>query len=319
MAVYSTNQNRHLFVAKAYKATVDETSDVGTIGGVKVVDGGLDKELYFMYRGVDGIMKSDRIQLKNFNYAKAIAAENLQIPMKRVEVTLDSEVNGGNPVASQDYILRIEFRNWCGAGDDVRYFKDGAVHATSATTPAEFYKCMKQSLDNAFSREPYATRDSNPYLAFILDDEDNPTKLIIEEKPQPWVLGTEQQERVYFEVQPTTIYTSGDDFIWGKVEVVVPVTKIGNGKQIADLEWFCMGERGDQYRMKGWPNYIATTYLVDPSKEYNVLELHFAFTDEGVSSYRSEKDITIVSDDASVLNSLIGDINTAAGINIETL
>lgn len=319
MANFSTNQNRQMYVAKAYKATVAETDAVGTIGGVKVLDGFIGKELYFQYIGVDGLVKSDRIQLNNFNYAKGVAAADLQIPMKRVEVTLNPNVNGGLPVASQDYILRIEFKNWCGAGDDVKYFKDGAVHATASMTAADFYKCMKKSLNANFSREVNASRDSNPYLAFCLDDNDNPTKLIIEEKPQPWTLGIESQERVYFDVQPTTIWTMGDDVIWGEAKVVAPVTKIGNGKQIADLEWFCMGERGDQYRMMGYPNYIPTTYLVDPSKEYNVLELHYAFTDEGVSYYRSEKDITIVAEDKAVLNSIIGAINSEAGLSIATI
>jgi hypothetical protein len=80
-----------------------------------------------------------------------------------------------------------------------------------------------------------------------------------------------------------------------------------------------MGERGDQYRNMGWPNVIPTQYLVDASKEYNVLELHHAFTDQGVNSYRSEKDITIVAEDATVLNALINAINTAAGTNIATI
>jgi hypothetical protein len=80
-----------------------------------------------------------------------------------------------------------------------------------------------------------------------------------------------------------------------------------------------MGERGDQYRNMGWPNVIATTYLVDPSKEYNVLELHYAFTDTGVNSYRSEKDITIVAEDKAQLNALIGAINSEAGLSIDTL
>ena len=120
---------------------------------------------------------------------------------------------------------------------------------------------------------------------------------------------------------------NGEDVIWGEVTNTTPdkasatvgVDAIGNGKKIADLEWFCMGERGDQYRMIGYPNYIPTEYLVDPSKEYNALELHFAFRDEGVNSYRSEKEITIVCDDATKLNSLITAINSAAGLNIQTI
>ena len=319
MSIYSTNQNRQMYVAKAYKAAIAENDSAGTIGGVKVVNDGLKKQLFFQYMGVDGVQRSDMIQLDNLNYAKAINASDMAIPMKKLEVVLDSAVNGGAPVSGQEYILRIEFRNWCGAGDDTKYFKDIAVHATSTMTASDFYNALLAAANRSFSREVNATANSNPYLAFSVDDEDAATKFIIEEKPQPWSLGIEQQERVYFSVNPTTVYTGGEDVIWGVVTEVAPTTTLGNGKQIADLEWFCMGERGDQYRMMGYPNYISTTYLVDPSKVYHVLELHYAFTDEGVSSYRSEKDITIAAEDTAVLNGLIGAINAASGLNIPTL
>jgi hypothetical protein len=84
-----------------------------------------------------------------------------------------------------------------------------------------------------------------------------------------------------------------------------------------------MGERGDQYRMNGWPNVIPTQYMVDPTKQYHVLEIHYAFTDTGVNSYRTEKEITVVAeasaDGKTALNSLIGAINTATGLQIATL
>ena len=315
MAVFSTNQNRQLYVAKAYNATVDETSAVGTIGGVKCINDGLDKELYFIYKGADTVMKSDRIQLKNLGYAKAIDAADMQTPMKKIELTLDPNINGGLPVSAQDYILRINFRQFYGMSDQDQYFKDVAVHATASMTAADFAQAMVDALNKGFSREVGATKTSNPYLDFSVSGD----KIVIEEKPQPWRLGIQAQERVYFDVVPTTIYTGGDDVFWGVVTEVTPTTCLGNGKKIADLEWFCMGERGDQYRMMGYPNYIPTQYLVDPSKDYHVLELHFAFTDTGVNSYRSEKDITIVSDDKAVINSLIGAINSEAGLSLDTL
>ena len=111
-----------------------------------------------------------------------------------------------------------------------------------------------------------------------------------------------------------------------KSAAVVGVNALGNGTKIADLEWFCAGERGDQYRMAGYPNYIPTKYLVvDPTKQYNVLEFHFAFTDTGVNSYRSEKDITVVfplgdtGKEYDEINAFIGAINNAAGTSIATL
>ena len=320
--VTSTNQNRHLYVAKAYNATVDDASAVGTIGGVKVIGEGKEKELIFMYRGADNTLKSDSIQLENLGYAKAIKAADLITPLKSQIITLDPNVNGGLPVAGQDYILRINLSHWIGMSEYDQYCKEGAVHAVSGMTAAQFYQKMVDSLNLSFSREIGANKNSNPYFTFSVNN-----GIVITEKEQPWRLGIEAQEPVIFSAQPTTIFFSGEDAIWGvvadntpaKSAAVVGVDAVGNGKKMADLEWFCMGERGDQYRMKGYPNYIPTQYLVDPTKEYNVLELHHAYTDKGVNSYRSEKDITIISDDAAALNSLISEINTQAGLNIQTI
>ena len=102
-----------------------------------------------------------------------------------------------------------------------------------------------------------------------------------------------------------------------------PTTTVGNGQQIADLEWFAAGERGDQYRNVGWPNVIKTKYLVDPTQDYHLLEIHYAFTDTGVNSYRTEKEITIAvpatANGKTALNAFISALNTATGLSIETL
>lgn len=319
MSVFSTNANRHLYVAKAYNDSVDDTSAVGTIGGVKVVDG----TLYFKYKGADNTLKSDYIQLKNLDHAKAIPAADMVTPLKSVKIALDATVNDGNIVAGQDYILRITFHQWLGAGDQHIYCKDAAVHGVSGMTAEEFYKKMVTSLNLSFSREIGANKTSNPYLSFTAAADG----ITITEKEQDWHLGTDKQEPVLFEAQPTIIISNGMDCVWGtatditpaKKDAVVGTNALGNGKKIADMEWFYMGERGDQYRYVGWPNVIETKYLVDPSLQYNALEIHHAFTDTGVNSYRSEKDITVVASDITVLNSLIGAINTAGKLSIETL
>lgn len=323
--VFTTNQNRQFYVAKAYSASVTENSAKGTIGGVKIINDGVDKEIYFSYKGAATGLRSDRIQLKNLNYIKAIPAASLVTPLKSLKVSLDSNVNEGKVVPGQDYLLRIELRQFYAPGEDNIYFKDAAVHATSdmVASPLKFYQKMAESLYLCFSRELGGSKTSNPYLTFTAASDG----IVITEKEQSWTLGLEQQEQVNFNAIPTTIFLDGEDTQWGKVrnitpsksDAVVGTNALGNGKKIADMEYFYMGERGDQYRMAGYPNYIPTEYLVDPEKQYNVLEIHYGFTDTGVNSYRSEKDITIVAEDASVINSIITAINSGAGLSINTL
>lgn len=297
-----------MYVATAV-GTVTEASDAGTIE-VDSIDNGVEKEVFFKYKGADTTMRSALIPVKNISYIKAVSAEDLQDKLKKVTITLDDEVNGGELVSGQDYIVRIVLRQFYGMSDEDQYFKFGCVHATSSMTKAQFFEKMADSLTKNFSRE------IGTYLKF---DGSSGTSLVITEVEQPWSLGTFAQERVNFEVIPTTIWLDGDEVTWGTAEASDSEEVIKDGKKIADLEYFCMGERGDQYRNVGWPHVVPTKYLVDPSKEYNALEIHFAFTDSGAESYRSEKDITIVAEDAATINSIVTALNTATGLSVESL
>lgn len=81
---------------------------------------------------------------------------------------------------------------------------------------------------------------------------------------------------------------------------------MGNGRTTADMEYFYMGERGDQERHLGWPNNVRTKYLVDDTKEYDYLTMNFYFSpgdnDAGV---RSTKVITIVAVKGDIISSIV--------------
>lgn len=333
MANFSVNQVRQLYVVKdGYSATVSAASNVGTIGTVtKITTDGPD-EIYFLYKGALDVLRSDIIQKGNIDYIKSYSAKTLRTPLKKIKVVVNSSVNSGAPVANKDYILNINFKNFFSSGDDSQYYKSVAVHVTAgmAADVKEFYKAMVSALNLAFSREDGATANSNPYLEFSAGTAGSEDGIYIKEKPQDWALGTMPQRRIMFDVFIDTIISGGDEVYWGtQTDQTISRTNVikstasasdymKNGKAIADLEWFCLGERGDQYRGMGYPNTIHTEYLVNPNDEYHVLEIHYAFTDTGVNSYRTEKEITIVapSGKTSALNSFIGALETATGLTI---
>ena len=338
MANFSVSQSRQLYVVNAYNATVSADSAAGTIGGIlggssaPIEDMVQGKQVMFKYKGADSVLHSDLIPVNSISYAKAVPASDMVTVMKKIEVTLDPTINSGAPVSGQDYVLSINFKNFFSSGDASQYFKDAAVHATASMSASDFYKAMVNSLNAAFSREPGATKTSNPYLKFSWKPNATTATtadaIVIEEVPQEWALGTKKARRIMFDVFCSTIYTGGDDVVWGTVTdttpaksaAVVGTNAVGNGQQIADLEWFCMGERGDQYRNVGWPHVIPTKYLVDPTQQYHVLELHYAFTDTGVNSYRTEKEITIVAPateaGTTALNGFIDALEEATGLTI---
>lgn len=327
MAVFSTNQVRQLYVATDVKEAPAHVLAGDTVGTIALKTDNAKTHMYFEYKGVGGLVRSDLIDTDKVLYAKATPASALSRKLKKATVTLDATVNGGNPIAGQDYILRIVFRQYLGMSDEDQYQKYGMVHAYAGMTPSDFYKSLAISLAKNFSREIVplvkfkvgATEVTpNTKLEDIVGDVDS---LVIEEVEQPWTLGIQEQVPVYFEVYPTTVTFNSDERIWGEVEIgdTGAANAIKDGKIIADLEYFCLGERADQYRNIGWPNAIPSKTLVDPSKEYHVLDIHYAYVGSNECVQKSEKDITIVSTDKADINTLITALNTATGLEIAAL
>ena len=349
MATFSTNQVRQLYVATAVKTAPVLASDAA--GSIAVKNDTAKNHMYFEYKGADNLMRSDLIDIKNILYAKATDANDMAHKLKAVTVTLDSDVNAGAPVAGQDYILRIAFKQYVGMSDEDQYFKYGMVHAYAGMNADKFYKVLALSIAKNFSREVVplikievhsaatkskggfdakgymevtpTTKDNgksdttNPYYATdtLVTDIDS---IRITEVEQPWRLGVMAQTPVYFTVQPVAVMVNNDERIWATVTEGTNGT-IGNGKKIADLEYFCMGERGDMYRGIGFPNNIVTTYLVDPTKTYYTFDIHYAYVGNNESVQKSEKDITIVCSDKEEFNKIVTAFNTATGLTISTI
>ena len=357
MATFSTNQVRQLYVAKALKDLHVLASDAA--GSIAVKNDTAKNHLYFEYKGADNLMRSDLIDIKNILYAKATDADAMAHELKSVTVTLDTNVNGGAPVAGQDYILRIAFRQYVGMSDEDQYFKYGMVHAYAGMDADEFYKVLALSIAKNFSREAVplikievhskATEsnggfDSNGYMVVTPTTKDNGKSdttnpyyatdtlvtdidsIRITEVEQPWRLGVMAQTPVYFTVQSVPVTVNGDERHWATLTEDTSGS-IGNGKTIADLEYFCMGERGDVYRGIGFPNNIPTAYLVDPTVKYNVIDIHYAYVGSNESVQKSEKTITLVvpkvgannQTSNKLANDIISAINTATGLTIATL
>lgn len=149
--------------------------------------------------------------------------------------------------------------------------------------------------------------------------------IIFTELPQHWNRGLFRQEPVNFTILPKTVLVNGSEVIWGAVSSKTPDTFITNSRKTADLEWFCAGNRGDINRMMGFPNVVYTTYLIDPNSstfdtdEYNYVNIHYYFAGNNEAVQKSEKDLTLVSKDATELNKIINSLNYYLGTSIATV
>lgn len=333
--VISINQVRQLYVAKASKAN---TKDLTTVGDIVPKVDGAKTTLYFQYMSPAGLVASDKIDIKNIMYAKATSSDALAHKLVRYSVTLDKNVSA-TPVAGQNYILRLAFRQYIGLSEEDQYFKYGEVIARSGMTASDFYKklalSLAKNLDNKTESTPLVNiylisetaKASTDVLVTAATKEADLTaidynQIIIEEAEQPWVLGMMPQAFIPFTPQFLTIEVDGQERLWGVATVVTPTKTVPDGHLIADLEYFCMGARGDIYRGMGYPNTIKTTYLVDPSAVYDVLDIHYFYTGSNESVQKSEKTITLVAvnnGNHDAMNTLIRAINIASGLTIATL
>lgn len=333
MAVYSVNQVRHLYVAKNLKTTIAELTTAGDI--LLKADAAKDT-LYFQYYSPAGLVESsDKIHIPNVTYAKATPSKDLAKKLDRYQVVLDANINGGTPVSGQDYILRLAFRQYVGLSPEDQYWKYGMVHAVSGMSASDFYKALALSLGKNLAREatPLVTiylvsgTTSNNYTKVDVDT--NPATLTgtytgiqIEQVAQDWILGVMPQGYIPFAVQPTNITYEGDERIWGTVTTITPINTVQNGHEIADLEYFCMGARGDLYRNMGWPNVIHTTYLVDPTQKYDVLDINYYWAGGAEDAQKSPRTLTLVAvddDSHTTMNKLIAAIKAKSGLTIAAL
>ena len=329
MFIGSDNQFRNLYVMKAYK---DSESALAAVGDLTLKVDTAKSNVYLVYKDTEDTITSDLISIKNLLYAKATKAADMARKLNSQSVTLNED-----PISGQDYVLNVEVRNFVALGDDSTHIKFGAVHAVKGMTKSDFYKAMAVNLAKNLSREPSpilnvlltkndseASGEKDSEVAVLLNGKmqnlaalkstETYTDIIIDEVEQPWRRGVAQVEPVNFNTTCGTVLVDGDDVIWGTVEKETG-DEIQNGKQIADMEWFYHGTRGDIYREATYPDNFDFKPLVDETKAYSTLDIHFAYVGPGVEVAKSERTITVVCATAAELTKLITALKTATGVD----
>lgn len=220
--------------------------------------------------------------------------------------------------------------------EDSKYWKYGMVHTGPNMTPAMFWKEMAKSLVRNMSREAVqfinvyfvynnSGTDTVDATALTMNNlasrintiETTNSKTIIgiaiREVEPDWILGLKQQKVMGIKVTPVAFEANranddGTIVYWGyssdtniqtydhALEATDSGVSIVNSKLAADYEYFFHGERGDQYRMVGWPDYIPTEYMIDPSNAngYDYFQIHYSYIGSNESCQKSEKDITFL-------------------------
>lgn len=257
MTNFSTNQVMQFYVAS-------KAPEVSTIPG----------------RGVSLNIDGKRTDIiENVLWGKLTTADALATPTKNVtiSVTADKVIGGEN------YIVRVSYPEVFGAGKEawttktaVAQLKAGVATSSIVT---ELVNQLTESLPEFINVVPSGTD-----LMLVSDIDTNSYKRGF----RPVVMPD-------FEVSVNTVSEDGEDVQWAKITVSKGNSVSGKFK-LADMEYFALGERGDEYRQMGWPavTYDAD-YKIDPKadQEYDVLVVHYGYKGSNDQSHLSEKDLII--------------------------
>lgn len=270
MAVFSVNQATHLYKLSLPTDVANAIKEYGN-------------DIYF--EAVNGL-RSDLINKKNILAVTATTTAEMAISTTNVELTLDGAALEDTKVIPGEYVVRFVINNYYGPSMYDGAIKHAAVFVGANTTQADFMKALETSINKNLSREI-----EKPFTAVASGD-----KLTITPIATEWKLGTKAVTVPTIEVLGVwKDFGNGFEQEWLIDTKVAGAAVANSGSQkLCDLEYFCLGERGDIYRNVGWPNVVETKGVLDPETAYDVVTVHYAYTGANESVQKSEKTMVLV-------------------------
>lgn len=326
---FSTNQVRHFYLLKRENVFASGTGFTGKDASNNSLDPATaqagdyslrklwdttnssvtmdDKAFELMYQGKGGLTHSDIIRQKNIRKVNVTAAPDMDRPLCKYQIQFNTFSQETGEVA-RNFYLNFEFPGFASLTPEETFTKT-VVFAADYSSASNTATNCKNAIDAAFSHEfaefvTTSVSSGTITIEAVVPTRHNATAGLFEISGTDFVLSNFTQEIVKNNgitirlVQPYAVEASS--IAAGKwVNLTTANTNvIKNDAIIRDLEIFCMGDRGDNYRMKGWPNFVPTDYMItsdnDTSgKGYDVLDLHYYYQGEGTNDDKSEKVITL--------------------------
>lgn len=296
---FSTNQVKQFYV-------LNEDSTV-TPKVIKTPDGQVSLGLTF---DVDG-ERTDIIPRDQHLYTTTVLASSPseQLVRKGVYIALNDKVNEGNPVAGQDYVIKVTYRGHI--GEEVTYDKFAEAHATTGMTDNQLLQALAASFLSGQNVEPSPLFELyNSSGALITKDNVNSITggfWFVEPVPY-WALGKFPETLMNLSISTyPIIYNADEADLWLTEESykfapvttseIASVNPICNAHKVADLEYFCKGEKGVSAALHmPYDIQIPVDLKVNPNASlgYDILTVHYAFVGANTSNQKSEKDMVFV-------------------------
>lgn len=285
MANFNTNQTRHFYVAKAIDSSVDTAGDINL--GTTATG-----EFFFTYRNADGLLtRSDLIRANSVRSLKKAEADDMDIKLMATEIAVDSSAVTLANCVGKVLNLVINLRQFMSydSSDAIAFTASVVGNSTNTASAAAFYKALAKAIVLAMPKLPEAPikvfmhkSDTDTEITKATADGDymaDATSIIIVPAPQKWIRGKMSNEPLEIDVTSSLRASNTEDIAWATVTVapseVSGNTAISSSYNIADLEYFALGERGDVYRGSFWPNNYEPTYMVDVAKRYDMVSIEY--------------------------------------------
>jgi hypothetical protein len=297
---FSTNQVMQMFVL--------EGTDTAEVVAIKAPNGEDVRGYIVQIKNSAGdvIDTTDIIDAKNILSVTESLAETEQLKRKGLLVKLNpATLVDSKPIAGEDYVITLTYR---GFGEEDTYAKVAVAKATKTDTAATLLQKLAESfilnadVEHTPLYELYTAEGAKVTKANYNTIKD--TGFYIVEPIPYWSLGRFAETLMNIDVQTAPI-GEDDETAWlvnykftAVPATITAVKAIPNSHRIADLEYFCKGERGTSNALVGWPDTPDYVAKVNPKSTtgYDVLTVHCAFVGANASNQKSEKDIIFVAE-----------------------
>ncbi len=325
----SQNTVREILVASALasETTLPTFVASASTGEVAVVaaDGsavGYGKPFVVVLKTADGIIKSDVVDpTKVFSY-KAVPY------VARVLRAITISAIGVPATAGQKAEYIVDIRVYNHGSLSVENFKifHGHYVLTQTSGPLTAQVVVDGLIDNLnknFSKEPGATSTTNPLFTFARGSSGANSTLIITAKDQILELGKREGRPIEFDVE-LKIKVPETQAALSSTKTITAAGNpgTGTGRQVALMEYFYRGNRGDQLRGLSFPyNWPTTTKtLSDPTAAYDLVEVKHFVAGDGLNALIMPKELTIATlESADIANTLAATIDAFVAPTLASL
>jgi hypothetical protein len=220
----------------------------------------------------------------------------------------------------KEYLIEVRMTSVGSLSITNHYSIFGQYIVKTSDAAAQVVTGLIASLNKNFSKEQGATLTTNPYFAFS-----GSTTLIVTEKEQALELGKDEGRQLVFDI----LVRPDLGVSMAGIVITTPGSPgVATGKQVALMEYFFRGNRGDQFRQQHFPyNWgLASKSQADPTAQYSLIEgLAIRQQDEMFNTANSRKAFVIavplgaVASEYVAINAIINKMEVVTGKTVADL